>query len=425
MGTFLWLILEIGAFAVVSIRDGVLFSWEQHREAREKIMGDYQSALVKEEKYNKKSLETKKRIRRPEEVIHPYLGYVVDHQDTRCPDFGFCDYRNRGKTTTEVFDKKSDQVYVGIFGGSFAYGVSVTSTPGLIEKVIAGIPKYAGKEIIVYTISAGGFKQPQQLMALNYYLIQGIEFDLIINIDGFNDIVLPIVDGLNRGTNPLFPRGWAARFRGAYNKEQLILNGTIELLRKDRYDMAKSLDNSLMRFSVIANSIWLQRDARRITKIADIQNFLVTQDTRKKFKASYAATGPAYSFDSQDELYKDLADTWALGSRMIYDLSKSNSFEYFHFLQPNQYVKGSKLFSEDERKIAILEGYAYQKPAVEGYPYLINAGKKLQQNGVPFYDLTRMFEDKEEILYVDACCHLNQQGYDYVVQEIAKIIQQN
>ena len=110
---------------------------------------------------------------------------------------------------------------------------------------------------------------------------------------------------------------------------------------------------------------------------------------------------------------------------MIYDLSKSNSFEYFHFLQPNQYVKGSKLFSEDERKIAILEGYAYQKPAVEGYPYLINAGKKLQQNGVPFYDLTRMFEDKEEILYVDACCHLNQQGYDYVVQEIAKIIQQN
>ena len=81
--------------------------------------------------------------------------------------------------------------------------------------------------------------------------------------------------------------------------------------------------------------------------------------------------------------------------------------------------------TEEEISIAILEGHAYQEPATEGYPYLIRAGEKLKRNGIPFHDLTGMFESNDEILYVDACCHLNQRGYDYVVREIARLIGEN
>jgi hypothetical protein len=56
-----------------------------------------------------------------------------------------------------------------------------------------------------------GSKQPQQLMTLNYYIALGAEYDLIINVDGFNEIVLPITDNYLTGTNPFFPRAWSFR----------------------------------------------------------------------------------------------------------------------------------------------------------------------------------------------------------------------
>jgi len=34
-----------------------------------------------------------------------------------------------------------------------------------------------------------GFKQPQQLQVLTYFLSVGQEFDMVVNIDGFNDVV--------------------------------------------------------------------------------------------------------------------------------------------------------------------------------------------------------------------------------------------
>ena len=103
----------------------------------------------------------------------------------------------------------------------------------------------------------------------------------------------------------MFPRGWAARFRDSYNKEQLILNGTIELFRKKRNDMAQTMEGTLLGYSVIANGIWFNRDARQVAKIAEIQNYLVTADTRKKFKVSYAARGPEYAAESKENLYTD------------------------------------------------------------------------------------------------------------------------
>jgi len=50
-----------------------------------------------------------------------------------------------------------------------------------------------------------GYKQPQQLLALAYFLSLGAEYDLIINLDGYNDIVLPVTDNYNLGSTPFSP----------------------------------------------------------------------------------------------------------------------------------------------------------------------------------------------------------------------------
>ena len=423
-----WVILEVIAYAFIGIRDGKLFSWSDHQYSRAELVAEYQAELDKEQKYNKKTLAKTEKVRirgGEEEVIHPYLGYVIEHRDTRCPDLGFCDDRNRNKLSAELVKKKDNQLVVGIFGGSFAFGVSNSSTPGLLERELAALPEYSGREIIIHTFSLGGYKQPQQLIALNYHLVKGFEFDLVINIDGFNEIVLPIVDGINRGTNPAFPRGWASRLRGSYNKELLIWYGNLELIKKKRVKMAETMDSSILKYSVIANSIWRSRDERQVNNISDIQTRLVTYSSSNLFRTRYAARGPDYPVESREQLFSDLAGTWARSSQLISDIAKANNIKYFHFLQPNQYVAGSKPMSLEEQGIAILVNHPYRQEAIDGYPFLIDAGNKLRESGVPYFDLTRIFEDNDEVLYFDACCHLNQMGYDYIVREIAETIGRN
>ncbi|MGV2341075.1 MAG UNVERIFIED_CONTAM: hypothetical protein LVR18_46165 [Planctomycetaceae bacterium] len=50
-----------------------------------------------------------------------------------------------------------------------------------------------------------GYKQPQQLMALNYVLSLGGEFDAVLNIDGFNDGALSILENAQPKASIAYP----------------------------------------------------------------------------------------------------------------------------------------------------------------------------------------------------------------------------
>ena len=103
-------------------------------------------------------------------------------------------------------------------------------------------------------------------------------------------------------------------------------------------------------------------------------------------------------------------------------ISRASGIRYYHFLQPNQYVKGSKPMGDEEKKIALQVLHQYRVPAMDGYRFLINEGKNLLQQDVQYYDLTQIFSDNPDILYVDDCCHLNRQGYDLVAEYITDVI---
>ena len=117
-----------------------------------------------------------------------------------------------------------------------------------------------------------------------------------------------------------------------------------------------------------------------------------------------------------------LAQFWRRTSEFMHDVAIANNIKYYHFLQPNQYVEGSKPMTEEEKKIAFIEGHPYAEGAKLGYPHLISEGVKLHDSAVAFYDLTKMFVDNSEILYFDACCHFNTKGYDYIIDEMVDLI---
>ena len=52
-------------------------------------------------------------------------------------------------------------------------------------------------------------------------------------------------------------------------------------------------------------------------------------------------------------------------------LCRGRGVSYYHFLQPNQYLAGSKPILEDEKQIAIVEGHPYGQGVARGYPLLI------------------------------------------------------
>jgi hypothetical protein len=75
----------------------------------------------------------------------------------------------------------------------------------------------------------GGYKQPQQLMALNYFTALGGEFDVLVNVDGFNEVALPPLENIPQ-TNPFCPRQWHLRMRMVPNQEFLATVGKIRFL---------------------------------------------------------------------------------------------------------------------------------------------------------------------------------------------------
>ena len=95
---------------------------------------------------------------------------------------------------------------------------------------------------------------------------------------------------------------------------------------------------------------------------------------------------------------------------------------YFHFLQPNQYVPGSKPMGAAERRVAVREKHAYRIGVEMGYPLLEERFSMLQHAGVAFTDLRWIYQDHPEPLYSDSCCHLNKEGYAIMARAMASAI---
>jgi hypothetical protein len=109
---------------------------------------------------------------------------------------------------------------------------------------------------------------------------------------------------------------------------------------------------------------------------------------------------------------------------MMNTLAKDNGFEYYHFLQPNQYLHGSKKLTEEEKRIAYAEDSLYVEAVATGYPMLIEKGNILQKKNVKFFNATQLFSNVAETIYSDNCCHYNKKGNmmlaEYIIQQIAK-----
>jgi hypothetical protein len=116
------------------------------------------------------------------------------------------------------------------------------------------LDRFRGKEIVILSLATGGYKQPQQLMALTYLLALGAHFDLVINVDGFNEVALPAAENVPQGYSPYYPRGWQLQV-GPLDMEQRKLVGRISYQRDRRAAWAKRFLEPPWRYSWLAAAV--------------------------------------------------------------------------------------------------------------------------------------------------------------------------
>jgi hypothetical protein len=137
----------------------------------------------------------------------------------------------------------------------------------------------------------------------------------------------------------------------------------------------------------------------------------------------YAVTGPKIALGDDTEYYAHCAAVWSRSSEQLHQLCAANGVRYFHFLQPNQYVAGSRpAMSDDERRLIYHEHYSAKAPVEQGYPLLQLEGERLASRGVPFFDLTGLFVDQSERIYRDHCCHFTDLGNEILATRIGEIV---
>ena len=333
---------------------------------------------------------------KPNRVLHPYYGHTpVDFEHKR----------------GALPPRRDDTVIIGALGGSVTHFVM----PALRQAVYRYfLDNGLGRRPVVVALASQSGRQPQQVMITADTLLLGGEFDLLVNLDGYNEI--------HRTGNfdapaklrsfPFRPFGWKALNRTAAGDS---LVGSIGSLREEQLAWERAAQGGLWRYTAVFGMISRYRRQSIEGQIAN----LYPKISGAGDDYSLERYGPHGGYENLGEVQEAAARLWYRSSLLLADLAELSGAEYYHFLQPNQYIPNSKPFSREELAIAY-DVSSGENPYSRGYPLLAEYGMELRRRGVNYFDLTRIYADTRETIYVDACCHVNERGNELLAAAILR-----
>ena len=271
---------------------------------------------------------------------------------------------------------------------------------------------------VVLELASHALKQPQQVMQISNTLFLGGEYDIIVNLDGYNELIIPYDNHFWYGVSPFYPWNWQQDQRYSLTNTQNLVVSRIYALRQRAERLDAAAGARPWRWSAlygIANRYLRENTA---AQILDLNREL--SDTRTG-DYSLQRYGPALTFDPDEyDLSQMALRGWYRGSVLLDELSRVAGAEYYHFLQPNQYVPDSKPLSDEERAVAYDPEHRAISIYRDSYPLLRRLGEELRQQGINYYDLTQLFADNRETLYKDDCCHLNARGNELLAASMVR-----
>lgn len=343
----------------------------------------------------------------PQYELQPYSGYV--HRAVAV----------RTAKIVERFRSEEKDAYVVVSqGGSVAAGFQGKGLEILL-KSLEDSGATGGREVRVFGLSVPGYKQPQQLTQLAYLLSQGCHPDLVLNLDGLNE--LRISSGnLGSGLEPSFPsRGHWGLLLAAQEIDGAELDGLLRVHQAQQ--KVWELGNRLLErgdcASALTGTLALSRVARSQDKWARAQVELI--DSRTQRLKSAGAVGYTASPAGRDAVLEAVA-CWKRSSLAMHQLCEARGIRYVHVLQPTLHDEGSKVMTEEERRVGIDEE-GLHPAVVRGYPLLREALSELREAGVEALDACDTFKEVPQTIYTDSC-HVTQEGNRILAGNIARMM---
>jgi hypothetical protein len=344
-------------------------------------------------------------------ILHPYFGFVANPAWPGVNQYGFFG--------SEPFATRGpDKLVVGLLGGSVADQLYKTARDILADALHAE-PAFGDKRIEVVNLAMYAYKQPQQLLVLATALALGAQFDVVANLDGFNEIDAA-KDNLQDGINPFYPYMWKVHARRRPDARAAEQMGRVQMIRARREALRGWFGRGLALRSAFLLALWDFLDQREVARLR--AETLALKRALAESPPTPETSGPLVRFSDDESMYLEFVEVWARSSLELAVLCRGMGIRYVHLLQPSQYLPGSKALTAEEREVAYDPDVADTGRVATAYPMLIERGRELAEQGVDFVDLTMLFEDEPETVYRDTCCHLNGLGNARLATAVARAI---
>ena len=194
----------------------------------------------------------------------------------------------------------------------------------------------------IVNLAMGGAKQPQQFFIAAYFLDN---LDIIVNIDGYND-----AKQLN--FLPVYPLDFPLLSLRFYDRTNA--GGAIARLGRLSVQTYKAINRLPLRLPFLSHSslyflVW------RYAHVGMSKVVLMLQQSYY-LSAIESHRAPGVAAPDRTRILEERLKTWKRYTILQSDLAARAKKPIFFFLQPNQYLKGSKPLSEEERRTAFEEG---------------------------------------------------------------------
>ncbi|MEG4120774.1 hypothetical protein QUA43_25310 [Microcoleus sp. N9_B4] len=348
------------------------------------------------------------------ERFHPFFGFIQKPSADFRPGFKVNNYGFISPYDYPLKKTKKNQFIIGVFGGSVAsnYGVFEVQNK-ILPQYLKQLPGLKDKEFVILSFATGGYKQPQQLLILNYFLALGQEMDLVVNIDGFNEVALSNLNNKNQvdlampsiqhilpltslANNSLSTKAMKTTIRIQENKARINQG-------------LSSLQNCFFAACDALTSVYVQNLVNNYK--TDVIKFEKERTQQKKDDSGSVIYINTNKSVLQDSLaFEQMAQNWVKSSIFMHKVLSASNVPYFHVLQPNQYYQTKRVFGEAEKQIAFNKDTPYAKSVQIGYPALFKKFPNLEKNNINLVNAVNVFDKTKDAVYVDSCCHYNQAG---------------
>ena len=335
-------------------------------------------------------------------IPHPFFGFVVNPGNTdlewRRRSVG-PNYENelRYRVSLGRDPRPDDTFTIGIFGASVAvsFAQHVQEDDRFADALRERIPALRNRRIVIRNMAIGASRQPAQLAIATHYMEL---FDMTINLDGYSEQAIV-----------MYPE---------YPIEYPMFGDVF-------FNTSGSSAYLTLRAAATACA-WISRPGRLPLIGRSNAYYLFWYVSSASLKRSFDQGGRAvpdvvetFPFNAEDirRLYAAYYERY---TRYQSQLLSDNGVRAYFFLQPNQYVPGSKPFSDEERRTAL--NMAESEETAERYALLKEKVRDLSAGGIRAFDLTGVFSNVSDTVYVDSCCHVNALGNGVIANAIVESI---